>query len=199
METKHIIYIILLVYFAALVIPRSQGPAPAPATSTAAQVVNISTTTSTTMPTLLNFTQIEDKIRWINRTFNKTNIIEKVVFNYTVMDLTVVQQKALLNMNPKVCFTSGCSDGFDKCKRKALSIMELKGPKFRESFGSGYDPFLKENDSLAVFEIIDNAIDLNGTYWYITVPAVWQYINETVIRNGTFRVNRSNIRIRRIV
>jgi len=164
------------------------------------------TTTSTTISPVLNYSAIKDQIRWINRTvydiieINITNITHIKNITYETMNMTGIQQKSLRNMKPDQCFTAGCSDGFDKAKRECLSILDLKAPKFRETFGTGYDPFLTNNDSQACFlyDPDEGSIPLNGTYWYVTVPYIYQYINETVVRNGTYKIIREEIKIRRI-
>ena len=152
---------------------------------------------------------VEEKIiireLWVNRTIdiinqiNVTNTTIKTITVYEAMDMTPHQQQSLMNMKPDVCFTAGCSDGFDKCKREALGILELKGPKFRETFGTGYNPFHKVNDTLACLEReLDGSVVFDGDYWYVTIPFNFSYINETAVRNGTLKIFRDQIKLRRI-
>lgn len=161
-------------------------------------------TTSSTIPQaqILNYSEIKDKIRWINRTrfINITNVTNIVNITYETMNMSGYQQKLLMNMKPDRCFTAGCSDGFDKAKREALAILDLKAPKFKESFGTGYDPFMQNNISQAVFyyNTKEGYIPLNGTFWYVTIDFNYSYINETVVRNGTFNIIRDQIKLRRI-
>ena len=169
--------------------------------------VNV-TTTTTTIPEaeILNYSEVKEQIRWINRTvyniveLNITNVTNIVNITYETMNITGIQQKELMNMKPDQCFTGGCSDGFDKAKRECLAILELKAPKYRETFGSGYDPFRSENESQATFlyNKSEGYIPLNGTFWYVTVPFSWEYINETTVRNGTLKIERELIKLRRV-
>jgi len=176
---------------------------PSPSSST------VSSSTHTPQIIVMNRTYWTNKTNIINITVydNVTVINQKNITAYYTLNLTAFQQQQLMNLKPDRCFTTGCSDGFDKAKREMLSILELKGPKFRETFGTGYDPFFKVNDSQAVFNIYSDAVgdylNLNGSYWYLTIPGQYQYINESMLNqtlylNITYRVDRNNIKIRRI-
>lgn len=192
----------LTLFLIILSFPKGEPKAEEPIVPTSISTTSV---TSTTIPEaqILNYSEIKEIIVWINRTriINVTNVTNVINYTYETMNLTAYQQKELMNMRPNQCFTAGCSDGFDKAKRECLAIVDLKAPKFRESFGTGYDPFMHDNRSLVSFyyDYEDRSIPLNGSFWYVTIPFNYSYINETVVRNGTFNLFRDQIKLRRIV
>lgn len=178
-------------------------PAPAPEAVIAGVT---STTSSTVAPQEISLEQYRNLTRtfWINKTveINKTVTIENRITTYEHFNASAVQHKQLINLRPKVCHTTGCSDGYDKCLTDVWDILGLRGSKYRTTFGTGFDPFFRQNTSEMIFRVYEDELGefltLNGTYWYITIPAVYQLINESDTHNVTVNFTREQIKIRRI-
>ena len=149
-------------------------------------ITTTSSTVSTTSTTLLPFLseQIDPStINYVNvtRIINKTETIYNIenLTRYITLNVSSEQTKALLNMRPVSCSTAPCSHGYSLAKSDCLDILSLKGSRFSEAWGMGYDPFAVEKQRLQESEIAcfrrysDDVILINGSLWYVSTVGDW--------------------------
>ena len=123
----------------------------------------------------------------VTRYLNVTKINQINITKEYKLNISFIQRDLILNLKPNVCHTIGCSDGFDKCKRETLDILEWKKPKFREAWSTGYKTLYqddKEKDSFYKFIKLNDSfgsyISLNSSYWKVNHP-----FNYTILNNLT--------------
>jgi len=165
-------------------------------------------TTTTILKNIINLTnnsitqKINDtKIIIIYKNVTVINVINETrinVINETIeykLNISSVQRDLILNLKPDVCHTVGCSDGFDKCKRETLDILEWKKPKFREAWSSGYKYLFmntSKKDDLIQFKLLNDSFSeyfhLNTSFWYVNHP-----INESVYLNIYDNISEYNV------